>query len=121
MPITRISMPTRGRARELRNGMTPPERQLWKQLRELKQLGFHFRRQAPVGPFIADFAELTRKLIVELDGDTHADSRAAAKDVRRDQFLRRFGFRILRIPNSEIVKNCTGVVEYILNEAKSSD
>jgi very-short-patch-repair endonuclease len=65
MPITRIPTLTRQRARKPRNAMTPPERQLWKHLRELKRLGFHFRRQAPIGPYVADFADLTRRGVVE--------------------------------------------------------
>jgi very-short-patch-repair endonuclease len=121
MPVTRINSLTRHRARELRGTMTPPEHRLWKHLRELKRLGFHFRRQAPIGPYIADFADLTRKLIVELDGESHGDSQAVIHDTERDRFLAQHGFRTLRISNSEISRNCSCAVEYILNEAKSDD
>jgi very-short-patch-repair endonuclease len=119
MTVTRITPLARQRARRLRNAMTPIERKLWKQLREFKRLGFHFRRQAPIGPYIADFAELSRKLIVELDGDTHGDPQAIDQDARRDGFLKQHGFRILRISNSEVARNCIGVAEYLLSEAKS--
>jgi very-short-patch-repair endonuclease len=99
--------------------MTPPERSLWKYLRQMKQFGFHFRRQAPIGPYIADFTELTRKLIVELDGESHGNSRA--RDARRDSFLAQSGFRIIRISNSEISGNCAGVAEHIMNMVKLHD
>ena len=114
MPVTRISPVTRGRARE-----TPPERSLWKYLRQMKQFGFHFRRQAPIGPYIADFTELTRKLIVELDGESHGNSKA--RDAQRDSFLAQSGFRIVRISNSEISRNCQGVAEHIMNMVKLHD
>ena len=121
MPVTRISSITRGRARELRTAMTPPERSLWRYLRQMKQLGFHFRRQAPIGPYVADFAELTRKLIIELDGESHGDAQALRRDARRDHFLAKSGFRVLRIPNREISRNCAGVAEHILHMVTSHD
>jgi very-short-patch-repair endonuclease len=82
--------------------MTPPERSLWKYLRQLKQFGFHFRRQAPIGPYVADFAELTRKLIIELDGETHGNAQALLRDARRDHFLKISGFQIVRIPTAKL-------------------
>jgi very-short-patch-repair endonuclease len=118
MPITRISRLTRDRARELRNTMTPSERKLWKYLRQLKRLGLHFRRQAPIGPYIADFAELTRKLIIELDGESHSGAQALLRDARRDHFLKISGFQIVRISNSEIARNCEGVAEHVMNMVK---
>jgi very-short-patch-repair endonuclease len=118
MSITRISPLTRCRARELRGAMTPPERSLWKHLRYLKQFGFHFRRQAPIGSYVADFAELTHKLIIELDGESHSAPRAQARDARRDQFLAKSGFRMLRISNREIAANSAGVAEHILKMVK---
>jgi very-short-patch-repair endonuclease len=121
MPGTRISPITRGRARELRRAMTPPERSLWKYLRQLKQFGFHFRRQAPIGPYVTDFAELTHKLIIELDGESHNDEEACLWDAHRDHFLAKSGFRILRISNREISGNCAGVAEHILHMVTSHD
>jgi very-short-patch-repair endonuclease len=121
MPITHISRFTRERARELRNTLTPPERKLWKYLRQMEQLGFHFRRQAPIGPYVADFAELTRKLIIELDEESYGDAQALRRDARRDHFLLGAGFRIVRISNSEISRNCQGVAEHIMNMVKLYD
>ena len=56
------------RARWLRKHLTPQEVRLWVQLRYLKQYGYHFRRQAPIGPYIVDFAEKRRRMIIEVDG-----------------------------------------------------
>jgi very-short-patch-repair endonuclease len=121
MSITRINPLTRRRAQELRRAMTPPERSLWKLLRELKQFGFHFRRQTPIGPYVADFAELTHKLIIELDGESHGDPQAQTRDAQRDRFLAKSGFRILRISNREITANSAGVAEHILQMVRSDE
>ncbi len=66
------------RARWLRNHMTPQEVKLWVHLRYFKEQGFHFRRQAPIGPLIVDFAEKTRRLVIEVDGSQHGFPGGAA-------------------------------------------
>jgi very-short-patch-repair endonuclease len=73
---------------------TPSEQALWAMLRG-KQLGVWFRRQVPLGRFIADFAAVGARLVVEVDGGYHADRRAA--DARRDRALARLGYRVLRL------------------------
>lgn len=90
------------RARDLRRDATPRERALWQELRQLnRQLGTHFRRQAPIGPYIADFAEFGRRLMIELDGGHHALAPQAGHDRRRDDWLGAQGFRVLRFWNSD--------------------
>jgi len=71
-----------------------------------------FRRQHPLHPFIVDFVHLKAKLVIEIDGFSH-DLRQAY-DARRDSFLSKQGFKVLRFANEEILKNTEGVVETIL-------
>jgi very-short-patch-repair endonuclease len=100
-------------ARELRIGMTDSERKLWAALRG-EQLGVKFRRQHPLGHYIADFACLAPKLIVELDGSQHVDR--AAHDERRDEFFRNQGFEVLRFPTDAPVTNLEGVLTMISDQ-----
>ncbi len=86
MPHSAITRRTRGQARALRKGPTDAERKLWYLLRSLKPLGLHFRRQAPVGIYIVDFAWHAGKLAVELDGSQHVTERKAYDD-KRTQWL----------------------------------
>ena len=97
------------RARELRKRMPPAEARMWGLLRSLKPLGFHFRRQVPIGPYYADFACHHASLVIELDGDTQGSDAAVAYDARRDAFIRREGYEIVRIPNNELMTNLDGV------------
>ena|ERR1700722_8587816 len=87
------------RARRLRKTPTPAELQLWRHIRN-NQLGHKFRRQVPVGRYIADFACLDLKLIIEVDGETHVESKS---DVTRTAYLSSKGFRILRFWNIEVL------------------
>jgi very-short-patch-repair endonuclease len=110
--MTGIHPNTRAKARKLRHEMTPPERMLWVKLRELnRMLGLHFRRQAPIGPFIADFADLGRRLVVEADGGGHGGPRDAA----RDEWLASQGFQVLRFWNAEVSGNLEGVMQTVLD------
>lgn len=98
------------KAQRLRRELTEAERVLWSILRN-RQLGAaKFRRQQPIGPFIADFVCHERRLIIEADGGQHADSRA---DQRRTTFLQIRGYRILRFWNNDILNNLDGVAEVI--------
>ena len=100
----------RTNAQTLRKGMTDSERRLWSRLRQ-EQLGAKFRRQHPVGPYVADFACLDPKLIVELDGSQHGDQQAY--DARRDEFLRAQGFDVIRFATNDPLTNLDGVVQVI--------
>ena len=97
------------RARQLRAAMTDAEQCLWRALRR-HLLGARFRRQCPIGPYIADFASLHPKLVVEVDGGQHT----TAVDHHRDAFLRARGFRILRFWNHDVLGNPEGVLDVIL-------
>jgi very-short-patch-repair endonuclease len=101
------------RARQLRTQLTPQEVKLWVKLRELKQLGYHFRRQSPLGPYIVDFICFGSNVIVEADGGQHNLSEGAERDRIRDAFLRSQGFHVLRFWNSDIDQNLKGVMETI--------
>jgi very-short-patch-repair endonuclease len=82
-------------------------------LRALKPLGLHFRRQAPIGIYIADFACHTEKLVVELDGSQHIESRKDYDD-RRTRWLQSQGYRVLRFYNNDVLKSPRSVSEMIL-------
>lgn len=90
-----------------------PERVLWPLLKSFKAEGFHFRRQVPIGPYIADFACHHPKLVVELDGDTHFTPLGEGKDKHRDAFLQSAGYRVLRFTNSEVSTNRDGIWQLI--------
>lgn len=94
--------------------MNAPEAKLWNALRQLRPLGHHFRRQAPLGRYYADFCCHRAHLIVEVDGDTHGSEQAIAHDSIRDAFLRREGYRVLRVTNLDVMRNLDGVVTEIL-------
>jgi very-short-patch-repair endonuclease len=96
----------RDRARELRKDMTLAERKLWSLLQARQLDGFRFRRQMPVGPYVADFACLEATLIIEVDGGQHLDS---LSDAARDRFLASRGFRVLRFWNNDVLANPEGV------------
>jgi very-short-patch-repair endonuclease len=96
-------------ASRLRLHSTDAERLLWSRLRG-RRLGWKFRFQHTIGPYVADFVCLQRKLIVEADGGQH-NPRA---DRARTAYLRKRGFRIVRFWNHDILQNIDGVLETIL-------
>jgi very-short-patch-repair endonuclease len=98
------------RARELRANMTDAERMLWRALRR-HQLGARFRRQVPLGPYVADFVCFDRKLVIEVDGGQHAERQAL--DEVRSEFLSASGYRVLRFWNNEVLGNIEGVLDEI--------
>jgi very-short-patch-repair endonuclease len=100
-------------ARKLRRLSTPPERAMWAILYSLRQQGHHFRRQAALGPYYADFANLDESIVIEVDGDSHSNDKAVAADARRDAYLRSRGFRVLRFSNHDVLHNRDGVYETI--------
>ncbi len=87
-------------ARLLRKNMTDPERALWARLRQRQFAGFRFRRQAPVGPYIADFACFAPRVLVELDGSQHAEQ--AEQDAERTRWLESQGVVVLRYWNHQV-------------------
>jgi very-short-patch-repair endonuclease len=102
------------RARQLRRNRTSAERRLWRELRQLKQIGCKFRQQVPIDHFIVDFACLSRRLIVEVDGGTHSTDREVARDARRERYLKAQGFQVVRVWNSDVRENISGVMDTIV-------
>jgi very-short-patch-repair endonuclease len=74
-------------ARVLRKRLTPQEAKLWIKLRGLKEFGFHFRKQAPIGHYIVDFASFKQRLVIEVDGGQHGMAAGLQSDIKRDAFL----------------------------------
>ncbi len=105
MPHSNIDPKTRKRARTLRRELTKAEREMWDLLRDFRPHGARFRRETPIGPYIADFAWLSARVIVEVDGDSHETDQGRAHDLRRDAFLRSRGFTVLRFDNNQVVDN----------------
>jgi len=112
MPRSAIDPIIRDRAKRLRADMTGHEVLLWTGLRDFRAHGAKFRRQAPIGPYVADFAWLAGRLVVEVDGGQHTVE-TKDYDERRDTWLRSQGFEVVRIWNDEVVDNLDGVLETI--------
>lgn len=96
------------RAKEMRKGLPEPERRMWHELRAERFQGVKFRRQKVVGKYIADFASNAPKLVVEIDGDTHAGQEGY--DATRTQFLEDQGYTVIRFSNLEVMGNMDGVL-----------
>ena len=100
------------RARRLRRRLTPAEQVLWERLRNRRLSGLKFRRQHPLGPYIVDFYCAEHRLVVEVDGPIHLRQREA--DAMRDEYLARYGYRVLRVRNDEVENDLEAVLERIL-------
>ena len=119
-----ISLMPNERARTLRKNMSDGERKLWFALMARQIDGMRFRRQHPIGPYIADFVCLERHLVIEVDGGHHTEDDQIAHDARRDRWLNSEGYRILRFPAIDVFQNLEGVVDSIwaaLQEAPAGD
>jgi very-short-patch-repair endonuclease len=105
------------KARLLRRHATISERLLWGRLRGGQLDGLKFRRQHPAGGWIADFACVGARLLVEIDGASHGDP---AKDARRDRELMRLGWRVLRVEDRRVLRDLDGVLELIVKSARAA-
>lgn len=105
--------------RRLRSNMTGPEAQLWSRLRARQLQGLKFRRQHGIGPYIVDFYCPEQSLVIEVDGDSHADADQVVKDKQREQYLQSLGLRVIRYINDDIVKNLDGVLEDLAERLSS--
>ena len=103
------------RARRLRRSMTLPEGLLWQALRTRPE-GLKFRRQHPLGPFIADFYCASAKLVIEVDGSGHGLGERPARDERRDLWMRGQGLRVVRIAAVDVMRDLEAVVRMIVAE-----
>ncbi len=97
------------KARRLRQSMTKAEVILWGSLRKRGLNGARFRRQHPIGPYIADFACPAAKLVVEVDGATHSTTDELAYDDGRTKYIESQGWTVIRVNNSDIYENMDGV------------
>ncbi|CAM5444599.1 putative protein [Afipia felis] len=98
------------RARRLRRDTTNAERKLWPYLKQLSLNDSHFRRQATIGPYFADFACHALRIVIEVDGGQHCDTDA---DTARTAYLEARGYRVLRFWNNDVLNNVEGVAEVI--------
>jgi very-short-patch-repair endonuclease len=97
--------------------MTDAERKVWYLLRGRRFTGAKFRRQVPLGSYVADFLSFEKRIVVEVDGGQHADSRA---DRVRDDWFRSQGFTVLRFWNIDVLKNLEGVATLLLQSIETS-
>ena len=102
---------TRTRAKSLRSEMSPVQAKLWAVLRG-GRVGVKFQREVVFEPYIADFASRTERLVIEVDGDSHANT--AAYDAARTVSLEARGYRVIRFTNHEVLTNFEGVTRAIL-------
>ena len=106
----------RQRARLMRKEPTEAELALWRLLRDRRFSNFKFRRQVPIGPYIADFCCPALKLIIELDGGVHV--LRAESDAKRDGWLTaKAGFTVLRFENEAVLRNPAVVFEAVRRHA----
>jgi very-short-patch-repair endonuclease len=101
------------RARRMRRADTDAESRLWNALRARRPGGWKWRRQVPIGPFIADFFCVDARLVLELDGGQHSER--IDYDARRTAYLQTHGLRVLRFWNAEVLTNRDGVCLTILD------
>ena len=104
---------TIGKARSLRRKLTLPEGLLWRQLRR-RPGGLKFRRQHPAGPFVLDFVCLSARLAIEVDGEAHSMGRNPLRDESRDERLMNQGFRTIRIPARDVLRDADAVIQFII-------
>ena len=112
----------RERRRELRKESTIAEQVIWQSIRNNK-LGYKFRRQYSIGPYVADFCCPELKLTVELDGEYHDYDEQIIYDKERENYLKRFGFDILHIKNEEVRYNymeVAGRIKRVCKRKKNS-
>jgi very-short-patch-repair endonuclease len=110
MPHDEASKVRRDRAKRLRREMTRAETLLWRHLKAKRLVGLGFRRQTPMGNYIADFVSHTSKLVIEVDGESHDFEERLRHDARRDEWFVSRGYRVLRFTNDDVLRNLEGVV-----------
>ena len=100
----------KARAKELRQPLTPTEQKLWQRLSNRQLYGLKFRRQHPVYRFILDFYCYEHRLVVEIDGDSHAETAQQARDEVRTEWLEAHGYRVIRFTDREVEHNIDGAL-----------
>src|SRR6202035_1087278 len=110
MPHTQVDDNHRGHAKQLRRAMTRAETLLWRHLKAHRLAALGFRRQSPMGNYIADFVAHSCKLVVEVDGESHDFESRLRHDGRSAERHASRGYRVLRFTNEDVMKNLEGVV-----------
>jgi len=100
-------------SKDLRKRATVSENRLWSFLKDRQLDGVKFRRQEPIGRYIADFLSYERKLIIELDGSPHLEIENQEQDKERGEWLKSQGYTILRFWNRQVIRNMEGVLAEI--------
>ena len=104
------------KVKELRNHPTPAEKQFWDILRKMPfYQTTRFNRQKPLGEYIVDFYCHEHRLVIEIDGDSHAQDGAVRKDKKRTAFLESQGLQIIRFTNQEVLHRIDGVMATLQN------
>jgi very-short-patch-repair endonuclease len=117
MPHAKVSGVQRQRAKQHRKTMTRAETLLWRYLKGHYVDGLGFRRQVPIGNFIADFVCHAARVVVEIDGESHDFASRQDRDTKRDAWFGSQGYAVLRFTNEQVMKNLNGVVEVIRQTA----
>jgi very-short-patch-repair endonuclease len=117
MPHAVVSKQQRSRAKLLRNTMTRAETLLWRYVKAGRIDGLAFRRQVPMQKYIADLVCHSRRLVVELDGESHDFESTIQRDAERDAWFVSQGYTLIRFTNEQVLTNLEGVVEAIRIEA----
>ena len=115
MPHHEIGKFQRFRAKQLRRMMTRAETLLWRHLKAHRLAALGFRRQSPIGNYIADFVAHSHNLVV--DGESHDFEERLRHDDRRDRWFASQGYRVLRFTNDDVTKSLEGVVALIAEAA----
>ncbi len=115
-PRWRASPQIQQRARELRKEMTPAEIKLWQHLKRRQIAGLHFRKQHAIGNYIVDFFCARAKLVIEVDGDSHAEQ--IEYDQARTDYLNERGYTVIRFTNREVFDQLEAVVQRIADECQ---
>ena len=98
-------------ARTLRKNLTPQERKLWNKLRNHQFYGLEFRRQYAIGQYIVDFICREKKIIIEIDGGQHNETKKIINDNLRTQYLEAYGYKVIRFWNCDIDSNIESVLQ----------
>ncbi len=118
MPHTLVTPEMRAKAQALRRFATKGESLLWYELRDLKTAGLKFRRQSPIGPYIADFVCFAPKIVVEVDGDHHETTQGKRHDANRDAYLVSSGFLVLRYDARDALDHAWHIAQEVRGKAE---
>lgn len=102
-------------ARRLRKEMSDTEKKLWKHLRSRRFEGYKFRRQHPIGEYIADFCCVERRLVIEVDGGQHADEINVQKDCERTAYMGQRGYHVIRFWDNDVLNDTDTVMRQIFD------